>query len=496
MPSRVSGAPFWVPIRLEARFRYPAAASSDAGAGVAGWPSHRAGSCMVRPEIAAARNRQVSRVCAAGPHSSRRPGSSTVKTKWLASRGAVSTLVTSGRKSIQKTWGWQQMPHGSNRFTGPFSARIAAVAAHRSGLLDVARTAPGAERVSGMERLVVFPAPGPMKSISVSRQPEYSAGPGARPGRSRSPSSIPASPSLIFAGLRSLRDGRSWVARPAVRGRVRLARRRWLLARAATGTSGGGMNRGPMRAHPALPARAAAAASREVQVMTSRVLVPGHAAARCPPARSAAKVSPYAVTCPPPIAAAILAPVQAAKAAPAGIQQQASTIQPGIAVDPVTGWRGPSARLTVCPPARPGGWPGQLQEVSGVRDIGIRATSPPPPSARLRDALLCPVGAAAAGEDQPPELHLTGKAGAGQPASSGRIGKILEFAAVLREHPFWVQAAPGARHGERNSLARPAAGDIRQVVRRRGRSSLRQPGVRAVRDEPARRTQGQCPPGP
>src|ERR1022692_3129509 len=87
MPSRVSGAPFWVPSRLEARFRYPAAASSDAGAGMAGWSSHRAGSCMVRPEVAAARNRQVSRVCAAGPHSSRRPGSSTVKTKWLGGRG-------------------------------------------------------------------------------------------------------------------------------------------------------------------------------------------------------------------------------------------------------------------------------------------------------------------------------------------------------------------------------------------------------------------------
>ena len=92
------------------------------------------------PGAAAARNRAASRSWAAGPQRSRRCSSATVRTKWPASRWASSTVRSP----------CQQVPPPGLRLVGDplrveqphrpagVPARSAAVAAHRSDLLEVA----------------------------------------------------------------------------------------------------------------------------------------------------------------------------------------------------------------------------------------------------------------------------------------------------------------------------------------------------------------------
>src|ERR1035441_5582811 len=83
---------------------------------------------------------------------------------------------------------------GSNSHTVlPDSARGCAVAAHRSALLLVATTAPGADRTYGILSAVVLPERGAMNAVMVSSQDANRAAP--RPaGRLRSPSRSPGPP--------------------------------------------------------------------------------------------------------------------------------------------------------------------------------------------------------------------------------------------------------------------------------------------------------------
>ena len=125
----------------------PAAASSSAGIGEPASASHRPHSRSDRPEDAAARNRAHSRSWAAGPHRSRLVLSSTVRTKWAASRWAASTLASPASGFHHQRWREPVIRCGSNSHTVlPDPARSCAVAAHKSALLDVATTAPGADR--------------------------------------------------------------------------------------------------------------------------------------------------------------------------------------------------------------------------------------------------------------------------------------------------------------------------------------------------------------
>src|SRR5580658_5149487 len=101
---------------------------------------------------------------------------------------------------------------GSNSHTVlPDSARSCAVAAHRSALLLVATTAPGADKTYGTLSAVVLPERGAMNAVRVSSQEAKTAGP--RPaGRLRSPSSSPVSPAGSARGLDPASDGRSLIA--------------------------------------------------------------------------------------------------------------------------------------------------------------------------------------------------------------------------------------------------------------------------------------------
>ena len=117
MPSRVSGAPFCAPRRLAARAPNPAAASSSAGIGEPASASHRPHSRSDRPEDAAARNRAHSRSWAAGPHRSRLVLSSTVRTKWAASRWAASTVASPASGFHHQRWREPVMRCGSNSHT-------------------------------------------------------------------------------------------------------------------------------------------------------------------------------------------------------------------------------------------------------------------------------------------------------------------------------------------------------------------------------------------
>src|SRR5258707_277015 len=119
MPSRVSAAPFCAPRSEAAIAVYPASASSSVGVGTAGSVRHPGTSGGGCPELAAATDSAAGRVWAAG---------------------------------------------------APRVARRAAVAAHRSDLLEVAMTAPGADSTNGIACAVVLPDRGAMKATIVSSQ--------------------------------------------------------------------------------------------------------------------------------------------------------------------------------------------------------------------------------------------------------------------------------------------------------------------------------------
>jgi hypothetical protein len=113
------------------------------------------------------------------------------------------------------------------------------VAAHRSDLLEVAITAPGADSTNGIACAVVFPDLGAMNATTVSSQDAYTAGPGVArwPGRISRPSASPASAGCTVRGSAAVRERRSPIAARAAGRRVS-ARIRGLRASAATGSPG------------------------------------------------------------------------------------------------------------------------------------------------------------------------------------------------------------------------------------------------------------------
>ncbi len=173
---------------------------------------------------AAARMKQVSTSCAAMIQKSS-PDLEPWRiccTKWSASRNASSMLSMAARGFHHQLCGSWVMAWGSNTHTGPFVARWAEVAAHRSGLLLVASTEPGAAMTAGTARAVVLPARGAMTARTTSSQDAYRVGP--RPRRRRyAPNAIPASGGAMSRTGRSARDGRSRRARSATPGSVIVA---------------------------------------------------------------------------------------------------------------------------------------------------------------------------------------------------------------------------------------------------------------------------------
>ena len=210
---------------------------------------------------------------------SRLCSSSTVKTKWAASRVAASLVRSPASRSTHHSRGEPVTRSGSNTHTVPIPARSSLVAAHRSARTLVAATGPGADRMCGMPCVVVFPERGAMTAIVVSSQDAYRAGP--RPdGLSRSPSSRPVSAGDSLRGLTAARDGRSRMAFLAA-GTDASSAICGLRDSAATGSSGRGMRR-PINRHATATAAAAAQARMSPAAMTTTVGVPGHAWAVCP----------------------------------------------------------------------------------------------------------------------------------------------------------------------------------------------------------------------
>ena len=221
------------------------------------------------------------------------------------------------------------------------------MAAHRSALLEVAITAPGADSTNGIAWAVVFPDRGAMNATTVSSQEAYTTGPRRLPGRSSRPSASPVWAGSSARGSAPARDRRSPVAVRAA-GRLVSARMRGLRASAATGSPGTGRSRAVRQA--ATPASSAASPARTIAVVTTATVgVCGHARPVRPCRTSPANPAPNGSVLPPVIAAAILAAAQISPARATSDQQPASTAQPAAVPPGAADGRGPSARLTAGP---------------------------------------------------------------------------------------------------------------------------------------------------
>lgn len=138
---------------------------------------------------------------------SRARSSSTVRTKWEASRSASSTSASSAIGSQNQVRGVRAMRCGSKVQTrSPVSwPRSCAVAAHRSLLFAVATTGPGADSTAGTARAVVFPDRGAMIARITSSHDANSRGPRGR----SSPRTRPTSPGCRSRARAAVREGRS-----------------------------------------------------------------------------------------------------------------------------------------------------------------------------------------------------------------------------------------------------------------------------------------------
>jgi len=239
---------------------------------------------------------------------------------------------------------------GSNSHTVlPDSVRSCAVAAHRSALLLVATTAPGADRTYGMLSAVVLPDRGAMNAIRVSSHDANSAGP--RPAsRFRSPRSSPVSPGGRAQGSAPASDGRSLIAVFAagigVSGRIC-----GLAASAATGSPGRGI-RAAMTRQVTIPAAMAAPASTAPSSRTRTVGVPGQVWPVRPRARPRSQCSPNEGARWPVRAAAIRAASQASQAPTTRPQPSRRTTHTPAPLPARIGTRGPAARLITGSPLR------------------------------------------------------------------------------------------------------------------------------------------------
>ncbi len=96
------------------------------------------------------------------------PPPSTSRMKCDARRSALSMSATAARGFHHQVFGTNAMRWGSSTQTSPTPARSAAVSIHRSGLLEVATTAPGAERMPGTAIAEVLFERGPMNTTATS----------------------------------------------------------------------------------------------------------------------------------------------------------------------------------------------------------------------------------------------------------------------------------------------------------------------------------------
>src|SRR5437870_1714860 len=126
--------------------------------------------------------------------------------KWAEIRWAASTVVTTLSGFHHQVWGTWAMRCGSNTQQVPHSARPVWVSAHKSTLLLVATTAPGADKTCGAARLLVFPDRGAISTTMTSSHEAARSGP---VGRNR-PRGTPASSGAMV--LAPVREGRSWRA--------------------------------------------------------------------------------------------------------------------------------------------------------------------------------------------------------------------------------------------------------------------------------------------
>lgn len=127
--------------------------------------------------------------------------------KWLVRRCAASTVVTPLSGFHHQPWPTWAMRWGSKTHTrSPVSLlRASLVRAHRSALLEVATTAPGASSTWGTATSLVLPERGAMNTTSTSSHDARSSGP---PGRSRPRGSPAAAVASGLAVLTLARDGR------------------------------------------------------------------------------------------------------------------------------------------------------------------------------------------------------------------------------------------------------------------------------------------------
>ena len=136
MPSRVSAAPCWAPRSDDASARYPASSSSSAGVGEPGSSSQRDTSRSVRRGGGGGQQQAGQQLLGGRPPDVALAVVIDVRTKWLASRWAASTLVSAASGFHHQRCPAAVMRCGSNTHTAePGAARSSAVAAHRSALI-------------------------------------------------------------------------------------------------------------------------------------------------------------------------------------------------------------------------------------------------------------------------------------------------------------------------------------------------------------------------
>ena len=235
---------------------------------------------------------------------------------------------------------------GSNSHTCPLVcvARRVAVAAHRSDLLEVAMTAPGADSTNGTACAVVLPPRGAMNATTVSSHDAYTAAPGRPPGRSSRPSASPASAGSTARRSEPVRDRRRPTATRTTGSRVS-ARIRGLRASAATGSPGAGHSRTITRA-PIVARTTTHPARTKTVTVTTTVGVCGHACPVRPCRTSPANFMPNDSAVPPVIHAASLAANQISPTSATRDQHATSTAHPATVPPGAADGRGPSARLT------------------------------------------------------------------------------------------------------------------------------------------------------
>ena len=146
--------------------------------------------------------------------------------KCPASRAAASTRAGGSASRIARSGSHHQVCSanaiccGSNVHTGPTRARSPAVSAHRSALLEVATTGPGADSTVGTATALVLFARGPMMIRATSSQDIHTSRPPTRSNRTpRAPRPIASITTLGLPAGGLVGEGRAQLPGPRQRGR-------------------------------------------------------------------------------------------------------------------------------------------------------------------------------------------------------------------------------------------------------------------------------------